>query len=213
MTENPRFRFLLYALVVLCNVGLAGTMIYDRFSRNELSQDVSPPTFVAHWRSLASVGTPMGPPSAPVTIIEFSDFQCPYCAKLHWTLQELRSRNPERVRVVFRHFPGDRPFAFEAAEATECAGAQGAFERYQDLLFANQDSVATTPWTKFAHEAGIPRIEEFEKCLATHQFADRVREDASVARELRLRGTPTLLINGRVVLGAVSLAELESWLE
>jgi protein-disulfide isomerase len=152
----------------------------------------------------------MGPANAPVRILEFSDFQCRYCAELQPTLRAIRAKYPDRVAVVYRHFPvADHPHATQAALASECAAAQGQFERFHDLLFATPDSIGVTTWDQFARRAGIPMIDSFRVCVGTKKYQPKVEQDVAAARSIAAPGTPTLLVNGRMFSHNPSPKELD----
>ena len=127
-------------VLTLCALVLTGILVRREFFPGITA---TAPREVEHWSQLASAGHTMGPANAPVRILEFSDFQCPYCARLQPTLQAIRAKYPDRVAVVYRHFPlADHPHAMQAALASECAAAQGRFERFHDILFAAPDSIS-----------------------------------------------------------------------
>jgi protein-disulfide isomerase len=162
------------------------------------------------WERLASKGHRMGDPGAAVTIIEFSDFQCPFCAQAEQALHEVRQRYPREVAVVYRHFPlKSHPYATQAALASECAASQGRFEPFHDVLFAGQDSIGRVPWEEFARRASVRSVQDFNQCLGAKRFNGLVEEDAAMARSLNLMGTPTIIVNGRILPGTPSAAELK----
>ena len=199
-------------LLVLSALTITGLLVRREFF-------ASPPPSAAvtelrqldDWAGLAAAGTRMGPADAPVEIVEFSDFQCPFCAVVQETLAAVRARHPDRVAVVYRHFPLDaiHPHARGAANAAECAGEQDAFEPYHDLLFTAQDSIGRRGWDRFAEEAGVPDLDAFRRCVEEARYASRVERDAQAAAELGLDATPTLIVNGTVYSGAPDEAELE----
>jgi protein-disulfide isomerase len=169
-------------------------------------------TFVNNWRSVAREGTVMGRPDAPVQIVEFSDFQCPFCARVQASLREVRERHPGKVAVVFRHFPltSIHPHAVAAAEASACAADQGRFEPYHDALFARQEEIGTVPWDDFARQAAVRDLDAFRECVRTRRHAAAVQRDAEAAARIGLRVTPTLIINGRAVGGMQTVDELDA---
>jgi protein-disulfide isomerase len=165
---------------------------------------------VTDWRTIAEEGHLIGEPDAPVTVVVFSDFQCPACASFAETLHRLQQRHPGRVAAVYRHFPlPNHAFAVPAARASECAARQGRFAEMHDELFGAQDSIGVRSWARFATLAGIPDGIAFETCLGDPASAVPVRRDADAAGRLRVTATPTLLVNGRRVQGAPHLDRLE----
>lgn len=158
---------------------------------------------VGDWRSAPGEGSLLGPADAPVKIVAFSDFQCPFCASVTAQVDSILARDPGRVAVVFRHFPIEsiHPHAFAAAVAAECAGAQDRFRAYHDALFKAQSEIGHTSWRQFAERAQVPALDEFDRCVSEQRPADRVRRDLEAARELGINGTPTFIHDGRMVFG------------
>jgi protein-disulfide isomerase len=124
---------------------------------------VQEPVLVDNWRSHLAKGVRFGSATAPVQLIEFADFECPFCASLHVNLKALRDRHPSKVALSFVHFPlpGHR-FAKPAARAAECAGEQGRFEAMHDRLFESQDQLGVKSWLEFATDSGVPDLKAFE---------------------------------------------------
>jgi protein-disulfide isomerase len=147
-------------------------------------------------------GPQRGPSTAKVTIVEFSDFQCPFCARVIATLEQLRADYPNDVRILFRHNP--LPFhdnAALAAEATVAAEMQGKFWEMHDKLFNNQKDLDRPALEQRAAELGLD-IKAFRAALDAHAGKARVDEDLALGRQLGVRGTPNFFINGRPVMGA-----------
>jgi protein-disulfide isomerase len=153
--------------------------------------------------ALASTDPALGPASAPVTIVEFSDFQCPYCRQVAPTLKQLREKYGDRIRVVWKDFPLTQihPQAFKAGEAGHCAAEQGKFWEYHDRLFANQGALQPDDLKKHASDLGLDRA-KFDACLDSARFGDRVREGVAQGSRLGVNSTPTMYVNGRLVAGA-----------
>ena len=144
-----------------------------------------------------------GPANAPVEIVEFSDFQCPFCARVVPTLARLRDTFGDQIKIVFRDFPltSIHPEAFQAAEAAECAREQGRFWEYHDRLFDNQRALATADLKRHAGELGLDTA-AFGACLDGGQTRARVDEDLQAGQALGISATPAFFINGRFVSGA-----------
>ncbi|MFN3476038.1 MAG: DsbA family protein [Candidatus Methylomirabilales bacterium] len=151
-------------------------------------------------------GPTLGGTSAPVTIIEFSDFQCSFCKKF-WaeTLPRLKKTyiKPGRVRFVYRHLAILGEHSVQAALAAECAGEQGKFWEYHDKLFAAQGPLAFTrvKLKQYAQELNL-QIDAFSRCLESGKYAKKVEGETEVGQFLGARGTPTFFINGRLLIGA-----------
>ncbi len=149
----------------------------------------------------------LGPQDAPVTIIEFSDFECPYCVRFYRdTLVPLLETFPQQIRFVYRDFPlvNIHPNARPAAEAAQCAFSQGKFWEFHNGIFQNQSRLGEALYLQLAVELGLDQA-EFELCINSGQFADEVTADMNAARELGITGSPTFFINGRPLVGAQPL--------
>jgi protein-disulfide isomerase len=149
------------------------------------------------WPEAVVQGVRMGPKIAAVTVVELSDFQCPFCRKLWAALDTIRRRYPDQVAVVFHHYPlANHKYAAAAARAAECARVQGAFERMYNALFAHQDSLSSWSLSKFARAAVVPDIPRFEECLSNQGTLPLVEYGQTLGKRLKLHGTPTVLVNG-----------------
>jgi protein-disulfide isomerase len=160
--------------------------------------------------SVASEGFPSrGPRNAPVTIVEFSDFQCPYCLVFHNTLQQVMETYDDQVRLVYRQFPltSIHTRAYDAALASMCANEQGSFWEMHDAMFANQHALEREQLKRTARELGLDG-DEFDECLDLDEYADEVRADLQAGQALGVQGTPASFINGRFVNGAKPLEEV-----
>lgn len=147
-------------------------------------------------------GPARGPAAAPVTIVEFSDFQCPYCGREVPVIDRLMKEYDGKVRLVFRHFPLDfHPFAEKAAEAAVCAADQGKFWELHDKMFSNQQKLAVDDLKGYAKSVGVDAI-KFDKCLDSGEKGDQVRADQKAGTEAGVNGTPAFFINGRQLNGA-----------
>ncbi len=150
-----------------------------------------------------------GPAGAPVTIVEFSDFQCPFCGRVTPTLQEVVSKYGSKVRLVFRQFPLPmHSNAAKAAEAAECANDQGKFWEMHDAMFKDQGALAVDSLKTKA--AAIPGINAaaFNSCLDSGKDQPLVQADMKAGNKAGVNGTPAMFINGRFISGAVSADEL-----
>ena len=144
-----------------------------------------------------TIGRPsLGPENAPITIVMFSDFECPYSKNVMPTIHEVLERFPEDVRLVFRHFPlRIHKRAQLAHEASECAREQGKFWQYHDLVFANEDALAENDLKKHAADLGMDVL-RFNNCLETRRFENKVRRDVRDARTYHVTATPSFYVNG-----------------
>jgi protein-disulfide isomerase len=208
-TKGDRLWSLATGLMVTCAIAMTALL-----ARRELSgTPAAGAEFreVPGWDSIAAVGQAIGERNAPVTIVEFGDYQCPACAALHADLNRLLAEHPGRVRIVYRHFPLTRihEFAQLAAEAAECAAVQGTFGPMHDALFARSKEIGVEPWSAFAAKAGVKDTAELDRCVREHRTADVVNRDAKLARALGATGTPALIVAGRLIPGRPPYEALE----
>jgi protein-disulfide isomerase len=149
-----------------------------------------------------------GRPDAPVTVVEYGDYECPYCAAAAPVLRRLVDESDGLVRLVFRNFPlADRhPYALTAALAAEAAGAQGQFWAMHDLLFERQDRLTDVALTAYADRLGLDGSRVVGE--AAQPFGDKVEADFATALDAGVSGTPTLFVNGRRYAGRVEIAAL-----
>jgi protein-disulfide isomerase len=152
---------------------------------------------------VAATDPALGAASAPVTIVEFSDFQCPFCQRATPTLKQLRQAYGDKIRIVWKDFPLTQihPQAFKAAEAARCAEEQGKFWEFHDRLFGNQQALQPDDLKKHAADLGLDSA-KFGSCLDSSKYAERVRDGVAAGTRLGVNSTPTVYVNGRVVQGA-----------
>ncbi len=153
--------------------------------------------------SVNTDGSPtLGPAEAEVTVVEFSDFQCPFCARVGPTIKKIEQEYGDRVRIVFKHLPlSIHPKAPDAHAASEAAHRQGKFWEMHDKIFANQREMSRQKYAEYARELGLD-VEKFEKDLADAELKKRITADTREAAKLNVRGTPAFFINGRYLSGA-----------
>lgn len=141
---------------------------------------------------------------APITLVEFSDFECPFCEKISPTLNKILNDYKGKVRLVYKHYPLPfHPNAQKAAEASECADEQGKFWEYHDKLFENQPSgFSLEKFKQWAKELGL-NTKKFNDCLDTDKYAKKVQDDYQEGSAKSVNGTPATFVNGQLVSGAV----------
>ena len=138
-----------------------------------------------------------GPADAPVTLVEYGDYECPYCGAAYPILKDVQGRMGDRMRFVFRNFPitTSHPHSEHAAEAAEAAAAQGRFWPMHDLLYENQRKLEDDDLHGYAAQLGLD-LDAFDRDLAGHVHATRVREDFMSGVRSGVNGTPTFYVNG-----------------
>jgi protein-disulfide isomerase len=226
--ETPMNGFLVMSLVIFAFLlgMLTNKVVY-------LEQQLKNPTNLAAQGTQPTAPTPpvfvedlspgklplLGNKDAKVTLVEFSDFQCPFCkAYFDDTHAQIKEKYVDtgKVKFAFRHFPltSIHPLAQKAAEASECASEQGKFWEYHDLLFIEQDSWSqladeegTNSFVDFAGQVGI-NSSQFSSCLESEKYKTRVEEDIAGATDAQVEATPTYIVNGTRVVGALPFAEL-----
>lgn len=193
------------AVMACCAVLVTALLVRREFFAPASASTSFEPTRVRNWERFAEPATYIGPADAAVTVIEFSDFQCPYCKQHTEMLQRLRARYGDRLSIAFRHYPlsSIHPHAEDAALAAECASEQQRFEAYHDLLFASQDSIGQRSWTSLAEAADVPDMERFEGCMRDRIPAARIAADRKAGDDLGVAATPTSIVNGMKMVGAL----------
>ena len=169
-------------------------------SRYPVSMALRAPTV-----EVATEGEPaLGPANAPVTIVEFSDFQCPYCRQAQGTLKQLMAAYEGKIKLVFRDFPlrNIHPQAQKAAEAAQCAAEQQKFWPYHDKLFASS-SLQMDDLKKFAQDLEL-KMEQFTSCLDSSKYAAGIDADMQAGQQAGVNATPTFFVNGFPLSGAAS---------
>lgn len=155
-----------------------------------------------------------GNANAPVTLLEFGDYECPDCGAAYPIVKEVRRRMGDQLRFVFRNFPLTQmhPYAFQAAETAEAAGAQGKFWQMHDYLFENQQQEAYAHPLDDAQALGL-NTQKFEQDMRNHTFAPKIEADMRSGDESGVQGTPTFFINGKQYDGSYDLQSLLSTLQ
>jgi protein-disulfide isomerase len=139
----------------------------------------------------------IGKPSAPVTAVVFTDFQCPFCKRFHAALAEAQARYPDAIATAVIHLPlAGHKNADPAARAAECAAAAGRFAQAVEILYEKQDSLGTLPWSAVAAQAGVHDTLDFTKCMSDSSAAHRVGIGSALAAARGFTSTPTVILNG-----------------
>ncbi len=150
----------------------------------------------------AAKGATKGLPNAPIEMIEFSDFQCPFCQRAHATVEQVLATYGDRIRFVYRHYPVQGHAAAKpAAEASECAKEQGKFWPFHDRLFANTSKLSDADLKAHAAAVGVDTA-TFNACVDSHKYRSVVEADARDGDAVGVNGTPAFYINGRMISGA-----------
>ena len=155
-----------------------------------------------------------GPANAPVVIVEFADFECPFCGALHPTLKQVERNYADKVRFVYRQFPltNIHPHAQKAAEASLCANEQQRFWEFHDSMFGEQSRLDVASLKQRAQTLGL-NTSAFNTCLDSGKQADAIKKDQEDARKMGVSSTPTLSINGRLLGGNRPYADIREIIE
>ncbi len=152
-----------------------------------------------------------GKADAPVTVVEFSDFQCPFCQRVWPTLKQLQMKYGDKMRLVWKDFPLTQihPQAFVAAQAGNCAREQGKFWEYHDKMFGNQSALQPANLKQYAADLGLDTA-KFNQCLDSSKYEARVQTALGVGGQLGITSTPTVYVNGRMINGAQPIEVFQS---
>ena len=154
-----------------------------------------------------------GSKDAPITIIEFSDFQCPYCGKVEPTIKQVLEAYEGKIKLIYRDFPlGFHEFAQKASEASECADEQGKYWEYHDKLFENQNDLTVEDLKKYATDLKLDTT-KFNDCLDSEKYKSEVQKDFEDGQKYGVSGTPAFFINGISLVGAQPFSAFQQIIE
>lgn len=194
-------------LLVLCALIVTFLVVRRELFLNRTNRDIKN---VEHWQKLLTEGGHwFGKRDAPVKIIEFSDFECPFCRTLKESLDTVLGEYKDKVALIQCNFPlSIHPHAYEAAMAAECVSKLGDYSRFYQAIYKQQDSLGKESWKNMARSARVSDIAVFTKCMEDSEIRSVVDREVQIGKEIGVDGTPTLIINGRMVSGAMSSAQL-----
>ena len=215
--------FLIPGAIIVAGVLIAGAVFYTNGGPSQNNNAavgdaaVRPAVVALDSKKLVDDDPVLGNPDAPVTIVEFADFQCPFCARFEKDafvgIKEQYIKTG-KVKFVYRDFPltAIHPMAQKSAEASECADEQGKFWEYHDIVYAGQEILSMENLKKWAGEIGLDTM-RFAECLDSDKYADEVNKDAADGQAAGVQGTPASFVNGRLVSGAVPFAQFQQIIE
>jgi protein-disulfide isomerase len=187
-------------LLTSAAVAVAGTMVWRQVSASQhrqraVANDVV--AFVDKWEDMLAGETGRGSANGHVTVVEFSDLECPFCRRFHVALQAARAKYGTKLSHVFIHYPlAYHRFARPAARAAECAAEQGAFHPFIDRVFEQQDSLGLKSWASYALDAGVVDTGRLARCAAETGPLLRVDRHVALGEKFAVKGTPTVIVNG-----------------
>lgn len=212
--------FIFIALITIAIFALFKTQLQTNYNRDNTIYDTSDPLItkvqngaVINKPTISSNAPSKGPNDAPVTIVVFSDFACPYCKILSDNLK-IALENNSNVKLVWKDFPIStlHPQSGNAHIAAECANEQGKFWEYHDLLFANQNDFSRDTLIKHAQQINL-KMTDFSDCLNSSQPIEKITEDINEGLALNIDGTPYLFVNDQRVPDLVTVNELQQLIE
>lgn len=180
----------------------AAAQTYYEKLKAEAKVEILLPAYRPPRQQVEAKGPSRGPAAAPITIVEFSDFECPYCSRAEETVSEVLRAYPDKVRVVYRDLPlPSHTNAPKAAEAAHCAGDQGKYWEMHAKLFANQRALDVASLKGYAKSLGLDQA-KFDKCLDSGSKAAVVEENRKAGNDAGVTGTPAFFVNGILISGA-----------
>lgn len=158
----------------------------------------APPKYIKDWEhQVDPIAERIGSSKAPIQLVEFADFECPFCRRYDSVLVGIRQKYGDRVSTQFVHYPLTiHRFARPAARAAECAAQQGRFEEFAGLLFQKADSLGLKPWSAYASDANVAHMGEFESCVRDTAAVPRIEAGVKLGKQLGIPGTPSVMLNG-----------------
>jgi len=191
---------LVSAALTVCAIAIASALVHREFQTTRVRATPSaaqPPVKKLEWREALVAGTLIGEASAPIQVVEFADFECPFCKRFHESFEAVKEKIGPQVALSFVHFPLPmHRFARPAARSSECAREAGQFGTMASLLFRKQDSLGLKSWQSFAAEAGVRDSAGFAACVSGTATQPRVEAGLTVGEKFGVRSTPTVIING-----------------
>ncbi len=187
----------LSAVLAVAALSIGAAEVHREFSRHPDGGERRRSEYVSDWRAMLPKSRILGNPNSPITVIEFTDFQCPYCRRFNATLASLRAKYPGTIATALVQFPLPiHQQAEPAARVIECAATAGRLADAVDFVFAQQDSLGKKPWTWFAAGAGVADTVRFARCMQDSGAVRSVRAGRALGERAGVNATPTVLLNG-----------------
>lgn len=161
------------------------------------------------WSLLLKSGHRVGPDSAPVKIVEFSDFLCPHCKEFEEVLDQYRKDHPGQIQVIYHNFPlPQHPYSMKLAVSAECVARTGDYGKYYSLLFQNQSGIKEMSIDSMAQKVGVKNLDAFNGCMNEPSVRNKIKQDMSLGMDVGLMQTPTIIINKVFYSGGLTYQEL-----
>src|SRR3989344_2211442 len=219
-TQEKQNPYLIPGSIVTAGVLIALAVVYSNGGLEKkipANQQSAAVVTSGSAKDLADNDPILGNPEAPVTIVEFGDFQCPFCAQFFRTTEQQvieQYVKTGKVRFIYRDFPlsGIHEHAQKSAEASECANEQGKFWPYHDILYARQAMLGVANYKVWARELGL-NGDQFDQCLDSGKYTAEVQKDFQDGQTAGVTGTPASFINGKLVSGSVPFEAMKEVIE
>ncbi|MCL5031300.1 MAG: DsbA family protein [Bacteroidetes bacterium] len=195
------------SILVICALIVTFLIVRKEFLTGDQTINISS---VDNWKELITHDGKIDTNSPKVYLIEFFDYECPYCNTLDATLDTIQSKYNDKIKIIRYHFPLNiHPLAYRAAIAAECASKQDYFDMYHKELMRNQYKLNSINFTEVARQIGIKDIGKFQKCVDHEETADIIAKNVQLAKEYKITGTPTLIINDKMISGVINSKTIE----
>lgn len=188
------------SLLTVAAIAMAGTLVHREFfasAPHATPTKAEAVTFRKDWQDALTAGTRIGSDAAKVKVVEFSDYECPFCRRFQAAYDSVKSQLGDSIALVYVHFPlSMHQFARPAARAAECAGRFNRFGEMTSVLFSKQDSLGLKSWNRYAAEAGVQDTVRFARCLTEPVPPQDIEAGVRMGQRFGIQSTPTILLNG-----------------
>jgi len=188
------------SLLTLAAIAMAGTLVHREFftsAPHTTPTKAEATTYRKDWQNALTAGTRIGSESAKVKLVEFSDYECPFCRRFQAAYDSVKAQLGDSIALIYVHFPlSMHRFARPAARAAECAGRFNRFGEMTSMLFAKQDSLGLKSWNAYAAEAGVHDTVGFARCLTEPVPPQDIDAGVRMGQRFGVQSTPTILMNG-----------------
>jgi protein-disulfide isomerase len=202
MADSERFERIVSVVIAVAAVAAVALMIEGRLNPSRRSRPAEQNIeYISEWRSeIAKAGVPLDTVARTVQVAVFTDFECPFCKNLDSVLIDFDRRNPAKLSRTVVHFPlSMHRYAKAAAQAFECAVAQGSGAEMHHILYEDQAKLADRTWSEFATRAHVADLSAFNTCVARDTSNTRIANGVALGKKLGVIGTPTVMVNGWLI--------------
>ena len=194
-------------ILVICALIITFLVLRKEFYTDDQTFIISS---VDNWEKLLPHDVKMGTNNPKVFLIVFFDYQCPFCNTMDAILDTIKLKYNNKIKIIRYHFPLNiHPLAYHAAISAECANIQNSFDIYHKEIMKNQYKLNSINFAAIARKINIKDIGKFQKCIDNEETADIIAKDVQLAKDYKISGTPTLIINSKMISGVVDSKEIE----